>query len=259
MIKPKNLTSYSKKKTNNSIGLTKILLVLTFIVLFIPSVSAEVTNLHISPDNPNPGDEVNISGTATTDDVEATVEFTKSVNVSEGKYSYTINNVKIPEGDNTFKVIADGVKNLKVDANVWWAPTLSSDASDGTASVGTSMVPSGTYDITISGDAQDDTSSVDLTIVATRVLSTDSSGNFEFSYDTDPIPEGDFSLTVGSESRTINLAYTEYHPYDLDRDCMIDISEVNTAIDDYRTGQGPVISDVNNLVDLYRMQVDCCE
>ncbi|ADI75138.1 conserved hypothetical protein (plasmid) [Methanohalobium evestigatum Z-7303] len=189
---------------NKAIHLAKALIFITLIILFIPSVNAEVTNLQVSPDNPNPGDKITISGAADTDSVDATVDFTKTVSVSKGEYSYTIEDVEIPKGDNTFRVVAKGVKDLKVDANVWWAPSLSSDASGGTASVGTSLVPSGTYKITISGNAQDGKSKVDLTIVASRILETQNS-NFDFSYDTDPIPEGTFTLKVGDITKIITL------------------------------------------------------
>jgi len=47
------------------------------------------------------------------------------------------------------------------------------------------------------------------------------------------------------------LCLFTYNPYDENKDCVIDIGEVNAAIDDYRT-QGPTsIADINELIDIY--------
>ncbi|NPE28851.1 TIGR04279 domain-containing protein [Methanococcoides sp. SA1] len=43
-----------------------------------------------------------------------------------------------------------------------------------------------------------------------------------------------------------------YHPYDANEDGMINLDEVNTAIDDYRTGQTD-LETINEVIDLYRI------
>ncbi|NPE31003.1 hypothetical protein HNV12_24220 [Methanococcoides sp. SA1] len=54
------------------------------------------------------------------------------------------------------------------------------------------------------------------------------------------------------------LGLVTYNPYDENEDYVIDIGEVNTAIDDYRT-QGPTsIADINELIDMYRSGEPYC-
>jgi parallel beta-helix repeat protein len=54
------------------------------------------------------------------------------------------------------------------------------------------------------------------------------------------------------------LCLITHNPYDENEDYVIDIGEVNVAIDDYRT-QGPTsIADVSELIDLYRSGVPYC-
>jgi rhodanese-related sulfurtransferase len=49
-----------------------------------------------------------------------------------------------------------------------------------------------------------------------------------------------------------------YNPYDENENYVIDIGDVNVAIDDYRT-QGPTsIADVNELIDMYRIGEPYC-
>ncbi|MDR6223598.1 CAP domain-containing protein [Methanococcoides alaskense] len=43
-----------------------------------------------------------------------------------------------------------------------------------------------------------------------------------------------------------------YHPYDTNKDYLIDIGEVSAAIDDYRLQGSTSISDISELIDIYR-------
>ncbi|MCD4808209.1 MAG: PKD domain-containing protein [Methanococcoides sp.] len=64
---------------------------------------------------------------------------------------------------------------------------------------------------------------------------------------------------VGTDTlTTVVVTNVPYNPYDKNKDCVIDIGEVNAVIDDYRT-QGPTsIADVNELIDMYRSDEPYC-
>lgn len=136
------------------------------------------------------------------------VSFEKIVPVSSGKFEYTIENIKIPEGfNNFFTVETCEAKNLDVRVKkIIWV-TKSSEASRGTAIVSRSNVPPGTYRIKIDGNAERGHSKVNLKIKASQKVKVDSNGSFNCSYDTTAIPPGNFKINVGSIKKEITLKH----------------------------------------------------
>ena len=108
-----------------------------------------------TPQEPVSGDILNINGSASPGEkVDAFVTFDKAVPVSKGKFEYTLEGVKIPEGfNNLFTVEAKGAKNLNVRVKMVLWVTKSSEASGDTATVSQSNVPPGTYTVKIDGNA----------------------------------------------------------------------------------------------------------
>ncbi|MFP3945421.1 MAG: hypothetical protein ACLFVI_00820 [Archaeoglobaceae archaeon] len=188
----------------------RILITLLLILIHLNSVAA-VTDLNISPEDPVKGDTVTLSGTAQPDkEVKIETSFEKRVNVNDGKYEFSLDDVKIPKGENKFTVIAHGCEDLKVSVKmilIWI--TLSSQAEDGVAKVSRSA-PSGTYDIRIHGKSNED--SVDLEIIATGYVKSNENGEFSYSYDTSSIPPGEFKVTAGGISQTVTLLSEEPTP-----------------------------------------------
>lgn len=186
-----------------------------FILFFVASLligvglaSAKVIDFNIKPENPVKGDVVTIYGTASpNEEVRVDISFEKIVPVRNGEYVFSVNGVKIPKGKNKFTVIAYGCDNLKVSVKIFfnliWV-TLSSEASNGVATVSQSNVPSGTYDIVIHGKSSQ--GSVKLKITATGYIKADENGKFSYSYDTSSIPPGKFVISVDGLTKTVTLA-----------------------------------------------------
>jgi YVTN family beta-propeller protein len=166
------------------------------------------------PQEPVSGDFLNIDGSASPGEkVDVFVTFEKTVPVSKGKFEYTLEGVKIPEGfNNLFTVEAKGAKNLNVRAKMVLWVTKSSEASGATATVSKSNVPPGTYTIKIDGSAGKEVSEVDLKITAFKMIKADSNGNFSYSYDTTAVPTGDFEVKVGDITKKITIKPEETEP-----------------------------------------------
>ena len=164
-------------------------------------------NWEFSPQEPVSGDLLNINGSASPGEkVDTFVTFEKAVSVSEGKFEYTLEDVKIPEGfNNLFTVEAKGAKNLNVRVKMVLWVTKSSNASGDTATVSQSNVPPGTYKIKIDGNAGEGVSEVNLKITAFQKIKADSNGNFSYSYDTTAVPPGNFEVKVGDITKEITL------------------------------------------------------
>ena len=182
----------------------------TFCILLItiPMAAASVSQVQVSPEDPVVGDKITVSGMAAPDEkIDASVTFTNTVSPTNGEYTYRVGNIDIPsEGSNSFSVTGTPVKDMWISVKLYGLVplTVSRDASGTTAKISQSNVPGGTHRITIGGLA-DSTSDVKLTIKAALSIEADSSGHFEYTYDTSSIPAGDFQLRVGGNTQTIAL------------------------------------------------------
>ncbi|WP_129582593.1 hypothetical protein [Methanolobus psychrotolerans] len=184
-----------------------ILLCATIIVILTMTSAAlaEVTEMTISPENPSPGDTVTITGKASpNEEISASVSFAKIQAVSDGVYEYHIGKVTIPEGSDSFGLKAVGVNNLDVTVYILGVPiTVPASVSNNIATFGTSKIKSGTYDLKLSGIAPGD--EVTLSFNAKATITADADGNFAYSYTTENMPEGDFSVKIGGQSRQLSL------------------------------------------------------
>ncbi|WP_054865180.1 hypothetical protein [Methanosarcina barkeri] len=107
-----NIKLVKLKRTKLVLGFLSVFLLLG---LFI-SPSAAKTDWKISPSNPTVGDTLKIKGTASPgEDLIAQVSFEKELPVTEGRYHYLLEKIKIPRGeDNLLTLKGEGVENLNV-------------------------------------------------------------------------------------------------------------------------------------------------
>ncbi len=175
------------------------------ILLTALSGAAAVTDWELSPENPVVGDTVEIMGSADPEEeIDVLVSFDREVQVSDGRYEYLLEDVKIPSGfNNRFTVQAKGADDLNVRVKMILWLTKSAQASAGTATVSQSRVPPGTYRIKIDGDASG--SSVELKITALQQIKADSEGKFLYTYSTKSMPAGSFEVELGGYSEQVTL------------------------------------------------------
>jgi len=202
-----NIKLMKLKRTKLVLGFLSVFLLLG---LFI-SPSAAKTDWKISPSNPTVGDTLKITGTASPEEeLIATVSFEKELSVTEGRYQYLLEKIKIPRGeDNRLTVRGEGVENLNVSVTkLFFTKKLSSDASGGIATVSRRNVPPLTYKVLIDGDAlstPSKDSSVKLTVTASQTLKTNSKGKFNFNYHTSSMPAGKYTIYIGDSKKIIEL------------------------------------------------------
>jgi PGF-pre-PGF domain-containing protein len=170
-------------------------------LLLIPQVQA-VEDVHIIPEAPFKGDTVTIWGHTREETVQCTLGFSDRVTPTGGEYRYTISDLPIPSGTR-FRVIASPVEDMTVCAIRIIPLCINVDAVSGKASFGTSKVVPGTYDIRISGRSQ--ANAVNLSFSATKELTVDPSGRFEYSYETVPLPAGEFLLMLDGFEKVVPL------------------------------------------------------
>lgn len=184
----------------------------TAFILMSSTALAEVTNITVSPENPSPGDTVTVKGKASPyEEVSVSVGFEKMQSVSNGIYEYHIGKVTIPEGSESFSLRAEGVDSLDVTVYLFGIPITVPDeyvqVKNSIASFGTGKIKSGTYDIKLSGKSSDD--EVSFQFGGKGSIRADSDGNFQYTYTTKNMPEGDFSLTVGEQPLQVKLGETD--------------------------------------------------
>lgn len=196
--------------------------------ILIAPASAAVTSWELSPASPSTGDIITISGEAANNEIiEVSIFHEEMVPVSGKTYSYQMNKLKIPSGEeNSFKVTAAGVNSTLVkDMNVrvkkfkWF--TRHVNAINGKATISQSNVPSWmSYFVKIDGDVvfknEDDSENdvknnpdngqVKLVFETSyEAEKDDSNGDFEFTYDTDSLPAGIYKITIGDIEKEFTL------------------------------------------------------
>lgn len=194
----------------------KTLIFLLFMFVLIAQTAApaaaEVNEWKISPENPTIGDSIKITGNADPNEkTDLLVTFEKEVAVSGGSYEYPLNDIIIPGGfDNRFTVEARGAEDLNVRIKIVLWTAMSSEATEGTATVSKSRVPPGTYPAKIDGKAKG--SSVNLKITALQRIEADSEGKLSYRYNTKSIPPGKFDITLGGITKEITLSAKDAPP-----------------------------------------------
>lgn len=199
--------------------------------ILIAPASAEVTSWELSPASPGVGDVITISGKASSNEIiEVSILHEEMIQVSGNSYEYQINKLKIPKSvngsENVFTVSAvgeDGVAvediNVRVKKIKWF--TKSSTASGGSAAVTQSNIPSWmSYFVKIDGNIADIKESstknkykdnskneqVKLTFKTSYdAAKADSKGNFKCKYDTNSLPAGKYTITVGGIKKELTL------------------------------------------------------
>lgn len=107
----------------NKENLKVLLLLSVFLCLIISPRATATSSWEITPENPVVGDIMEIKGTGFTEgtgftgeNAEIMVTFEKEVQVIDGSYEYTLENVVIPGANNSYIVQATGSDDLNVRA-----------------------------------------------------------------------------------------------------------------------------------------------
>ena len=197
-----------------------IILFCAAVGILIAPASADVTSWDISPENPSVGDVIKISGTATENKeiIEVSILHEELVPVSGTNYMYQINNLKVPPsvhgGKSSFSVNASGEDdsvevediNVRVKKGRWFS--RHDDASNGFAEISQSNVPSWmNYFVKIDGNVDGNPKgNVSLVFESKyEAAKADKKGNFKFSYDTDSLPAGNYTITIGGIEKKFTL------------------------------------------------------
>jgi methanogen extracellular protein (TIGR04279 family) len=192
----------------NKENLKVLFLLSVFLCLIISPRATATSSWEITPENPVVGDIMEIKGTGFTgENAEIMVTFEKEVQVIDGNYEYTLENVVIPGTNNSYTVQATGTDELNVRAKTLLWTAKSAEAKDGVATVSQEGVPAGTYTIRIDGTSN--ASSVKLKITAIQEVEVDSEGNISYEYDTNSIPAGNFEVKIGDSTKQVELQSSE--------------------------------------------------
>jgi len=201
-VKPAFISMRNPKKKEN---LKFLFLIPIFLYLIVSPGAAASGSWELIPEHPTVGDTIEIKGTGFEgESAEVMVTFEKDVQVSDGKYEYLLEDVKIPSGlKNGFTVQATGADNLNVRAKMLLWITKSAEAKDGVAVVSQTSVPAGTYKIRIDGKSS--ASDVKLKVTALQHVEVDSEGKLSYTYNTKSMPAGNFEVKVNGIAKQIDL------------------------------------------------------
>jgi len=183
----------------------KLLLTLLTLILTVSSVYG-ISNLTVTPLDPEVGDIVTITGKAKpNEEIDCQIWFEIDPIISPPYYGYTMNNVEIPTTPNSFKIVAENVNSLYVSLKMGlWVTKNTKANKEGVAVISKSNIPVGTYDIKMGGIIKDPKKPVKIKIYASTKIKADENGNFKYSYRVSNLPEGTvIHLNIGGIKRDI--------------------------------------------------------
>lgn len=180
--------------------------VLAFLILaFLLSVCSA---FDLSPSNPKAGDDIVITGIAAPgEQLNFRSSFSMDLPVSNGQYEYETK-VVIPQTPNKLAVTARNVKDLNLGVKMVIWITKRFEARSGIASISQSDVPPGRYDLKMFGTAADGASNVDVEVNAETAVLADSSGKYSLVIDTSGMPDGDYRIEGGGDSKVAHIGGT---------------------------------------------------
>jgi PKD repeat protein len=185
---------------------------LPILILFalVPIVSAAVTEVEVSPDNPQEGDtiSVHIFGDPN-EEIEISITFEVDIPVQSGNYVVRFKNINIPDPSNSFSVETYDVKTLNVAASVF---SLSGTVNNKVGEFSVNNILPGTFNIKISGYAEDDEDFVSCSLTAWSKLTLNSNGAYVLNYDMGNIPPGIFYVNIEGITKQLTISPRDSNP-----------------------------------------------
>jgi hypothetical protein len=173
-----------------------------------PQLNATISQVKITPSNPEQGESINVSIQASAnEEVEISVSYTKILKVSKNEYEWTLVDLEIPQTPHQFFVRAENVEILNITVKIFGVSiTKSIKANKGVATASQESIPEGKYWVKLSGITVNDTSSITLQVKTNTKIKTDEKGEITYTYNTENIPPGLFTVKVGSITESITLS-----------------------------------------------------
>ncbi|WP_321418509.1 hypothetical protein [uncultured Methanomethylovorans sp.] len=203
-----------------SIGILLILLISASCAFAWP-----VSNFTVTPENPICRNSGNITITGDVgpgETVTIVTTYVKEVNVTDGEYKYDAGLVPIPAGTTFCSITAERVANMTITTNLFGLMDIShtQDAHNGKATLATTYIPKGTYNLIISGstagtdpvtngnEGTEINRTVNITFVAKMNVTADKNGYFKQVCCTQR-PAGNYTLDamtkVGKKTKIVTL------------------------------------------------------
>ena len=183
----------------------KIRYLSTFLLILVltPIASGSVTDLQVSPAQPEQGDLIELAVIADPfETVDVDLELVRELTVVNGNYILRVNDIEIPQTPNEFSVRVYDVLTMNVAA---LGMTLSPSVSSGEGYIAVPNLPPGQRDVKISGYAEAGETTVTCEINAWTQVTMDVNGEFHDTYDLGDVPPGDVVATVGGMTKTVTI------------------------------------------------------
>jgi len=178
-------------------------------LLIIFSLLSICSAFEVSPTNPNPGNKITLTGTASPNEaVSLRSTFSMNLPVAAGQYEYETQ-VNIPQKPNRFTVTARNVQDFNAGVKLVIWITKSFPASSGTARISQADIPPGEYNLKMFGEALPGSTAVPVKVEAETQVKADSQGNYVLDIDTRGIPAGEYRIEAAGVAKTIKIGSTQ--------------------------------------------------
>jgi hypothetical protein len=165
-----------------------------------------VQDVEITPQNPKPGDPINIKIKGTGDEM-APVElnYEQTVQVAGHMFNVQINKVQVPWPKNKLFIEAKNVATLKVAAKFLFWISKNVEVVNGVAQYTLKDVPRGTYSVKLNGSVPQGTSTITIKITAFSELQLDKAGSCVYAFHPSPEHEGNLAVKCNQVEKHVEI------------------------------------------------------
>ncbi len=188
----------------------RFLLLAVFLVIIFPVCSGAVDTIQVSPKDPVIGDTLDIFIKADPGEtLPLKIIFERDLNVNNDKYLFSVSNLQILDPPNSFNVRASNVKDMTVRLILAVRLSTTIAAVNEVATISHSNIEGGEYIARISGNVEPGEETVHIRIKAESSITTDTSGEYHYLFQTSDIPAGEYTAEVDGETIVINVCEAE--------------------------------------------------
>jgi len=169
-----------------------------------------VQNIEITPQNPKPGDQINIKIKGTCDErVPVELNYEQTVPIVGNTFNVQFHKVQVPWPKNRLVVEAETVSTMKVAAKFLFWISKNIEVAKGVAQYTLKDVPRGTYSVKLNGTVPQGTSNVTIKITAISELQLDEAGNCVYTFHPNPEHEGNLAVKCNQIEKRIEIKHPE--------------------------------------------------
>lgn len=168
-----------------------------------------VQDIEITPQNPKPGDQINIEIKGVCDErVPVEINYEQTIPIVDKTFTVQIHKVQVPWPKNRLFIEAKNVGSMNVAVKFLLWIHKKVEVVNGVAKYTIKDVPKGTYNVKLSGTVLPGTPSVTIKITAFSELQLDEVGSCVYTFNSNPEQGGNLAVRCNQIEKSVKIKYS---------------------------------------------------